>query len=1266
MYNEQVPDFIRNLGSKSANATDPVLNNTSSEAVPDFIKNMNQNKWEQEEIQRQINLKDQEVGRELGVQLNKDWALDESKVKSYIDGLSDEDYDTWSNLREQWYSLEARKALMDNKDLLWDPTKEGSAKYLANTPVLPEWLINWIQRNNTSYEETIHPWSVKIQNALNSANQYVSEKLDKETLMNNWIDKNNPYGEWQNRITENTLNNYERYVNLLQIPKTATNIILSTLSKGTNALDQLINRKNIIMWEWANLIQKIAGRNDVIDLDYSKRSNFLGSNFQLLADWLWIGLVAEFPLATYFLGQVWNTSETAEDIMSVIEWWFDKTARWLLRNETVENLLDVAWLNEEDKEKGVEALAQALFIATSYLLHRGGKRVTQTELIRDFNKATEIANEFGKEGWKRSMQENYNMKELVGTQPEGTEVLNKKGKTIARSVWGKGEFTPEWSIDTAISWVKWYAEWFKNAWTWYMKNRGKQLVTRNPNAPVWELPIMDTAWWAVWSEAVKPDDVTMEEPEAKDLDKPYQETDEFITDKAKPKEKVKTEKPIETTEKTVKKSPSVIDNLVSFIKDVSEEFTGKKWWLSEELVEKLKTNPDLQNEYINTISPYLEANGQANPAWVIKQSIESFTDKVIDQLKARVIAQTKMDTMNNQYKPNTPKSEQRNSEIEKTKLRDLIKVISKNFNDPEKYLNYLLKLPKEKVQVIEKYIPDFSKNLGLIKDTFELTKAISSEDVIQKYLKYKWKFSITWKWLIKRFIYNKLSKIYWKKGMEVNMKKVEEIINNLSPEDLEQFIKDPEGEAANMLLKNEFLTRATDWRNINSIKNGYGDLVPKSWIADELLGQWYRFENSNRWDLDREWNVMKDARNNEDLLNQTFADGTSIRDWKDTWWLLIESNPYLDRNVAWKSLENKKTIQYRQDMRSANAWTIWHEILHQVKKNLTTEELFDLYNDIINSTKSLKKYDENLGISDYKSLARSGVWIEEYIADSFANVLYYGDINSLAGYVSDTIKDLGLKEKTQKIFENISKDLWDNLSSFETENWPTNITNEIKKLIDRSKYDKEFINRNWKWYEPPTPSSNQSRTIAQPWYKARLQHLQTVEPNLVKYKYDLDLDSPNFGNMIFEMKNWENLSWKEFKNSLTPEQRAKLKDDPILKKEGSSELSDQTEEAVKNSIMEQTKELDEYRKILKEQNPDIVSLEMRDGELYATILEESFWERYELADRPGQIELKTDKVKEFLTDEQIENLPKELQDLIKNQKRQSDEILEKLQQEEWK
>ena len=44
---------------------------------------------------------------------------------------------------------------------------------------------------------------------------------------------------------------------------------------------------------------------------------------------------------------------------------------------------------------------------------------------------------------------------------------------------------------------------------------------------------------------------------------------------------------------------------------------------------------------------------------------------------------------------------------------------------------------------------------------------------------------------------------------------------------------------------------------------------------------------------------------------------------------------------------------------------------------------------------------------------------------------------------------------------------------------------------------------------------------------------------------------------------------------------------------------------------------------------------------------ESAWERYEQADRPGQREIHNLKAKDFFMPDELEKLPKDLQDLIK-------------------
>jgi hypothetical protein len=56
--------------------------------------------------------------------------------------------------------------------------------------------------------------------------------------------------------------------------------------------------------------------------------------------------------------------------------------------------------------------------------------------------------------------------------------------------------------------------------------------------------------------------------------------------------------------------------------------------------------------------------------------------------------------------------------------------MSKGKENPEAFLNYLLKLPKDKIKTLNELIPDYTKNLGIIQDTLAITKAITSSDLL--------------------------------------------------------------------------------------------------------------------------------------------------------------------------------------------------------------------------------------------------------------------------------------------------------------------------------------------------------------------------------------------------------------------------------------------------------------------------------------------------------------------------------------------------------
>jgi hypothetical protein len=63
--------------------------------------------------------------------------------------------------------------------------------------------------------------------------------------------------------------------------------------------------------------------------------------------------------------------------------------------------------------------------------------------------------------------------------------------------------------------------------------------------------------------------------------------------------------------------------------------------------------------------------------------------------------------------------------------------MKKQSDSPEELLKYLLNLPQETVEEFNKMIPNFSQNLSLIKDTLDITRAITSSDLLGKFLKFK-------------------------------------------------------------------------------------------------------------------------------------------------------------------------------------------------------------------------------------------------------------------------------------------------------------------------------------------------------------------------------------------------------------------------------------------------------------------------------------------------------------------------------------------------
>jgi hypothetical protein len=86
---DYIPDFILNLDKNQRNeyATDS--------NIPDFIQNLDTSE------PRKINYLDEEVKTNLGIDLDDSWSSNKEEVKKYVDSLSNEDYQTWLDWKDQ-------------------------------------------------------------------------------------------------------------------------------------------------------------------------------------------------------------------------------------------------------------------------------------------------------------------------------------------------------------------------------------------------------------------------------------------------------------------------------------------------------------------------------------------------------------------------------------------------------------------------------------------------------------------------------------------------------------------------------------------------------------------------------------------------------------------------------------------------------------------------------------------------------------------------------------------------------------------------------------------------------------------------------------------------------------------------------------------------------------------------------------------------------------------------------------------------------------
>lgn len=1165
--------------------------NPEPEYQPDFTNN----------LVKIDNPKDLQITKELGIDLPE--VMGDDEKQAYVDGLSKEDWKTWNNLKQEGYSFEWRKALLDNREDLYDITESGNKKYRSwNKSSLMQYLLNQQHDIIDLQEDVIHPWSESIQDWLNV---YSSD------LMNYSYDE--IHNEQYNKVVDENDNNLVRLLKRwATVPDSLVKrwaavagwILLDLAWKAVNLIDALWSISSQAEWVLLNNIADERKGYDLVTNDPSKQSNIYWDYVQAVSDVMGTAFTMTYPMATWIISVLGTESDFASELMDAANNWIKGVFNRIDKKTGLDEF-NKKYLTPEEQEIFRDNEAMATWVLFSSTAEQWLKWLSKTEVYKRFQQSLKYAKKTSKvwlKEWLRDLEETKNTLEQ---QPVWTEVSTPKGTKIWEITPEWLQTTPYWSLkilkNLAGSQLNWWIRWFKWAWE-SMKNKDK-IVTRDPKAPVWELPVVKTPDVTDTKVTETPGENIKIENEIKETPK-----EEIKT----PKKEVKVNNQVPTGKKVDTNENQII---LEYIKKISNDLTGKKGWMNSDLYDKFTSSKDLQTEYVNTIDPYIRANGAENPAWVIDNQLTDFVDTVKNQLQDRINKNIDFRKWQIKYKVQIPESDKIQWEKDNTEIKDLIKILSKGPKESEKYLNYLLNLPKQKIQSFDKLIPDFSKNLGLIKDTLDITKAITSRDLLWKFLQFKSTRGSRNKNFIRKYLYKKLNEAYRKAWIQYNMKQIENILNQMSEEELVQ-------------LENEF-------------KNGEVRPFESDAEVADLEEKWYM---PNTW--------IKANQNINEIMD-------SIRPWtnKTTREYLKEKGVQLSltderwlRKIGWDIQAAYSARLDRILMKSEDnpyKGIIYHEFGHRVLDQLGTTQIMDIITHIA----------ERDWITQGAAFERR--------AEYFRNYLEYNNIDGKKYLVKNLGKDI--VSKINATMEKTKEEIWD---LFDLNEWDKNINQILSEVKHDTPAWQDITSRR------PEPLIKDMVGDAKP---VRSEYLRTIDPNIEGVEIYPYFDKP----IIIRFKDGSSKKWTDYRKTLTKEQLNEIDTyetgfiqeyvDEILgrdkwfKGEGKfdydtlkneKDLTDiLTEESIKNvnSIMKSF-DLDKleavnYMKSLRNIDPDIIWLVEKDGKICVKILLESFWERWEMSDRPGMQEIKTIPIEDFfVSPEEIKQLPEDLQKTIEKQK----------------
>lgn len=1147
------------------------------------------------------NPKDLQVAQELWI-IIPDPLTDDEK-QNYVDSLSNEDWKTWNELKKEGYSFEARKAMFDNREDLYDITEPWNKKFWSwNKNSFMQSLLDQQQDVMDFQEDVIHPWSMTAQDWLDVQAADLMDYKFEDIYQEKYEDMLN---------TDNKLLQAAKRAAMLpdsiikRWAAVAWWLLFDLASKAVNLVDNLWNiSTQIDAWVLNSIADEKKGYNLIIN-DPSKEPTIFWSYVEAVWDVLGVWFTIYYPLATYILSVLGSEVDWVWEWMEAINNWIKGVYKWIHEKTWLDQYL-INNLTEEEQEQYYDNIVMATFIIISALGWEGIRSMSKTDLYKNFQKINEISRETSKIWLKEGIKEVQDTKTMMESQPEWTE-LKTKGWTKMMETTANGvKITLYWKLRILQKLLgrqfNWYKRWFEWAWE-QLKNKNK-LVTRDPNAPVWELPVVKT-----------PDlrekngtEISIEERKPIEEIKEKIPTEDVNTSEVKAPE-VKT--PTTTKPVTKKVDTSWNQTIWEYIKKIMNDITGKKGWMNKDLYEKFTSSKDLQSEYINTIDPYLRANWAENPEWVIEHQLNDFIETVKDQLQDRRNKNIDFRKGQMKYKVQIPESEKAQWIKDDLEIQSLIKILSKDSDNPEKFLEYLLKLPKEKTQAFNKLIPDFSKNLGLIKDTLDLTKAITSKDLLWKFLQFKSTWWTRNRNFIRKYLYKKLNEAYKKAWVQYNMKQIENIINQMTEEELVQLEKEID---------------SWEIRAFNS-EAEFNDLLEKGYTPDTWIPA---------------------NQNLEEIMNSKWP-GTNktTRDYlKEKGVQLSVTDDYWLRKIWWNIQAAYSAKLDRILMKTENnpyKWIVYHEFGHRVLSQLGTTQIMDIVSHIA-------KRDN---ITQEAAFERR--------AEYFRNYLQYNNVD----WKKYLIKNLGddITSKINATMEKTKEEIWD---LFDLNEWDKNINQILSDVKHDTPRWQDITSRR------PEPLIKDMVGDLNP---VRYDYLRTIDPNIESVDIYPYFDKP----IEIRFKDGSTKKWEEYRKTLTEEQLNEIDTyetdfiqeyvDDILgknkwfrgegnfnydtlknEKDLTNILMDETlknMESIKKSLWLNNLEAVNYMKSLREIDPDIIGLLEKDGKLYVKYMIDSNVERWELPDRPWYVEIKEVPAKDYFTEEELNQLPKDLIDKIK-------------------